>query len=312
MRVPRTTLFNVSNILAADLHRISGLRTLPQSPLTSDAAMSFGKCFADPRIGSSPQRLLGASNDYVAAFNDCTGASRCCSLSPSAAASNDVASSFAASNHFRQCLHLIALRVVHLIASNDLGALSIAAPTTASNDHGAFNFVTVRVVYLAASNDVFAFLLPPSPPPSATPPSWHIISSIEQKEESRGNEDHVSVIRDYRSKIESELSNICDDILKPLNSRLIPSASSGDSKVFYFKMKGDYHRYLVESTLTAYKSAQAFDEAIAELDTLGEESYKDNTLIMQLLRDNLTLWTSNKQDDGADEIKEATPTQYDQ
>lgn len=40
---------------------------------------------------------------------------------------------------------------------------------------------------------------------------------------------------------------------------------------------------------------QAFDEAIAELDTLGEESYKDSTLIMQLLRDNLTLWSSDMQ-----------------
>jgi len=39
---------------------------------------------------------------------------------------------------------------------------------------------------------------------------------------------------------------------------------------------------------------QAFDEAIAELDTLDEESYKDSTLIMQLLRDNLTLWTSDE------------------
>ena len=39
----------------------------------------------------------------------------------------------------------------------------------------------------------------------------------------------------------------------------------------------------------------AFDDAIAELDTLSEESYKDSTLIMQLLRDNLTLWTSDMQ-----------------
>ncbi|KAL8261479.1 hypothetical protein R6Q59_025528 [Mikania micrantha] len=171
--------------------------------------------------------------------------------------------------------------------------------------------------------------------------SWRIISSIEQKEESRGIEDHVTLIKGYRSKIEGELTRICDGVLKLLDSRLVPSASSGDSK-------GDYHRYLAEfktgddrkqaadGTLNAYKSAQdianselapthpirlglalnfsvfyyeilnspdracglakqAFDEAIAELDTLGEESYKDSTLIMQLLRDNLTLWTSDMQ-----------------
>jgi len=42
---------------------------------------------------------------------------------------------------------------------------------------------------------------------------------------------------------------------------------------------------------------QAFDDAIAELDTLNEDSYKDSTLIMQLLRDNLTLWTSDTKDE---------------
>ena len=98
--------------------------------------------------------------------------------------------------------------------------------------------------------------------------SWRIISSIEQKEESRGNEDHVAIIKDYRGKIETELSKICDGILKLLESHLIPSASSAESKVFYLKMKGDYHRYLAEfktgaerkeaaeNTLLAYKSAQ--------------------------------------------------------
>jgi 14-3-3 protein epsilon len=40
---------------------------------------------------------------------------------------------------------------------------------------------------------------------------------------------------------------------------------------------------------------QAFDDAIAELDTLNEESYKDSTLIMQLLRDNLTVRFLNQQ-----------------
>lgn len=36
--------------------------------------------------------------------------------------------------------------------------------------------------------------------------------------------------------------------------------------------------------------------ALSQLDTLDEESYKDSTLIMQLLRDNLTLWTSDEQE----------------
>ncbi|XP_062154931.1 14-3-3-like protein G-BOX factor 14 kappa isoform X2 [Alnus glutinosa] len=182
--------------------------------------------------------------------------------------------------------------------------------------------------------------------------AWRIVSSIEQKEEGRKNEEHVALVKDYRSRVESELSDVCAGILKLLDSHLVPSALSGESKVFYLKMKGDYHRYLAEfkvgderkaaaeDTMLAYKAAQdialadlapthpirlglalnfsvfyyeilnssekacsmakqAFEEAIAELDTLGEDSYKDSTLIMQLLRDNLTLWTSDMQIDEA-------------
>lgn len=143
-----------------------------------------------------------------------------------------------------------------------------------------------------------------------------------------------------------------------LENSLIPLASSGESKVFYYKMKGDYYRYLAEfatgterkesaeRALVSYKAANdvalqdlqpthpirlglalnfsvfyyeilnspdracrlakaAFDDAIAELDSLSEESYKDSTLIMQLLRDNLTLWTSDMQgnEEGGDQQK---------
>ncbi|KAJ7948740.1 putative 14-3-3 protein [Quillaja saponaria] len=189
--------------------------------------------------------------------------------------------------------------------------------------------------------------------------SWRILSSIEQKEESKGNAVNAKRIKEYRQKVESELSNICNDIMIVLDEHLIPSSSAGESTVFYYKMKGDYYRYLAEfksgnekkevadKSLKAYEIAsttaeselspthpirlglalnysvfyyeiinsperachlakQAFDEAISELDTLNEESYKDSTLIMQLLRDNLTLWTSDIPEDGDQRLESST------
>ena len=49
-----------------------------------------------------------------------------------------------------------------------------------------------------------------------------------------------------RVQIEQELEDICSRILKLLDLHLINGARSGESKVFYLKMKGDYHRYLAE------------------------------------------------------------------
>ena len=66
--------------------------------------------------------------------------------------------------------------------------------------------------------------------------SWRIVTSIEQKEESKGNETQVGLIKEYRQKIEAELAKICEDILECLDGHLIPSAESGESKVFYHKM----------------------------------------------------------------------------
>jgi len=54
-----------------------------------------------------------------------------------------------------------------------------------------------------------------------------------------------------------------------------------------------YYEILNSPERACHLAKQAFDDAIAELDSLNEDSYKDSTLIMQLLRDNLTLWTSD-------------------
>jgi len=147
----------------------------------------------------------------------------------------------------------------------------------------------------------------------------------------------------YRKQVESELSDVCLDVLDLLENSLVKvSQKENEARVFYLKMTGDYYRYLAEfvtdkgyeaKAADFYKQAQeistkvldpthpirlglalnysvcfyeilkdkkaacelaksAFDQAISGLDKLPEASYKDSTLIMQLLRDNLTLWTS--------------------
>ena len=72
--------------------------------------------------------------------------------------------------------------------------------------------------------------------------SWRVISSIEQK----GEADKLSLIQTYKRKIETELEDICSDILEIIKNELIPNSDSEEGKVFYYKMKGDYHRYLAE------------------------------------------------------------------
>merc|ERR1711933_245629 len=155
--------------------------------------------------------------------------------------------------------------------------------------------------------------------------------------------------KEYCSKVEAELQKICDTILGLLDGNLIGKATTGESKVFYQKMKADYYRYIAEFSVgdakskaaenarLAYQEASdvaekdlavthpirlglalnysvfqyevlqqpeeackmartAFEDVIAELDNVAEDSYKDSTLIMQLLRDNLTLWTSDAEE----------------
>merc|ERR1712137_963456 len=181
--------------------------------------------------------------------------------------------------------------------------------------------------------------------------AWRIITSVKEKETGKGNAQQAEYAGEYCAKVEAELQEICDTILGLLDGNLIGKASSGESKVFYQKMKADYYRYIAEFTAgdkktaaaenarKAYEEAQkvaeadlavthpirlglalnfsvfqyevlsnpdeackmartAFEDAIAELDNVAEDSYKDSTLIMQLLRDNLTLWTSDQEEGG--------------
>lgn len=186
--------------------------------------------------------------------------------------------------------------------------------------------------------------------------AWRAVNSLEQREASKGPS-ITELIKTYRTKVEKELNDRCMDILSILQTDLIPKATDSEAKVFYMKMKGDYHRYLAEfasgemhnkcaqDAHDSYQSASeiaiaelpathpirlglalnfsvfyyevfsspekacllakaAFDDAMGVMDQLAEDQYKDSSSIMQLLRDNLTLWTSDMQagEDGKAEM----------
>jgi len=63
-----------------------------------------------------------------------------------------------------------------------------------------------------------------------------------------------------------------------------------------------YYEILNERKKACELAKAAFDSAISQLDTLKEAEYKDSTLIMQLLRDNLTLWTSTENEENDEEV----------
>merc|ERR1711868_199610 len=158
--------------------------------------------------------------------------------------------------------------------------------------------------------------------------SWRVISSIEQKCET--GEKKSVYAKEYREKVEKELQEICEVVLGLLAKVAVgerrkeimdqsQAAYKGAFEVAQKEMPPThpirlglalnysvfYYEILNDPNEACSLAKSAFDDAIAELDTLSEECYKDSTLIMQLLRDNLTLWTTDNQkeeaDDGGDE-----------
>ncbi|XP_026658289.1 14-3-3 protein 7-like isoform X2 [Phoenix dactylifera] len=192
--------------------------------------------------------------------------------------------------------------------------------------------------------------------------SWRIFFLLEVKEGKKGKEQSLKRIREYKKRVEYELTQICNDILSIIDIHLLPSSTAGVSIAFLNKMKGDYYRYLAEfktgiekkeaaeQSFMAYEAAtsaartdlppsnpirlglalnfcvfyyeimncperacilaqQAFDEAITEIDSLilepsfKEESYKDTSSIMRLIRDNLTVWAMELPEKGGEQIQ---------
>ena len=71
--------------------------------------------------------------------------------------------------------------------------------------------------------------------------------AYESKEAKKAESPYLEYIREYKTKVQKELEDLCNKINQTIDSNLLPKANTDEAKVFYHKMKGDYDRYIAEN-----------------------------------------------------------------
>ena len=97
--------------------------------------------------------------------------------------------------------------------------------------------------------------------------AWRVVTSTEQKEKFKGEEQLASYAREYVAKVEGELQKIRDGILALTDKELIPLPGTDELKVLYYKMKSDYYRYLAEYATDDAKGKATEDTCAAYAET---------------------------------------------
>lgn len=107
----------------------------------------------------------------------------------------------------------------------------------------------------------------------------------------------------YLSEVSSgdRLKEISNKALECYNSANDSSSSLSTAHPIKLGLALNFSVFYYEAMNNHKKACElakaAFDEAINNLDNLDEDQYKDAATIMQLLRDNLTLWTAEEEED---------------
>jgi hypothetical protein len=177
------------------------------------------------------------------------------------------------------------------------------------------------------------------------------ISAIEQNPKySKFNEG----LTGYKKKIEQELYTQCIDIVNIVKDECMKVAATDETKAFFYKMIGDYYRYVAEcaqgdqldtvknGALENYQLAQtssetlnacnpirlglalnfsvfhyevmnnhkqacelgeaALSDALEKIDDVDEETFRDAKSIIELLKENLSLWKEEEEQNAVEDL----------
>ena len=177
------------------------------------------------------------------------------------------------------------------------------------------------------------------------------ISAIEQNPKySKFGEE----LKKYKTQIEKELYDQCIAIVDIVKGQCMNVAATDETKAFFYKMIGDYYRYVAEcaqadkldsvrnGALENYQLAQstseslnacnpirlglalnfsvfhyevmnnhkqacelgeqALSDALEKIDDVDEETFRDAKSIIELLKENLSLWKEEEEQNAVDDL----------
>jgi len=158
----------------------------------------------------------------------------------------------------------------------------------------------------------------------------------------------------YKKTIEKELYDQCIQIVTIVKDECMKVASTDETKAFFYKMIGDYYRYVAEcavgdqldtvkngalenyqlaqttseslnacnpirlglalnfsvfhyEVMNQHKQAcelgeQALSDALEKIDDVDEETFRDAKSIIELLKENLSLWKEEEEQNAVDDL----------
>ena len=108
--------------------------------------------------------------------------------------------------------------------------------------------------------------------------SVRTIIAYERKEKKKDKSSHLTYIIEYKKKVFDELKTNCKRVINFIDEYLLKRAKDNEAFVFYYKMKGDFNKYIVEfangnlKIQTKDSASKAYNEAIkraSKLQTLN-------------------------------------------
>ena len=107
---------------------------------------------------------------------------------------------------------------------------------------------------------------------------WRNVCKIERMERSDNFKRKADLAREFKKTIENEMIVICKDLLNLLDKKLLVKNMEDETAVFFYKMKGDYSRYIAE---VSTDNSNVADSHV----NMADAAYKGKILLFFYLTD---------------------------